>query len=195
MDYEIEAVEATVTAQGGRGWRVDMRKPDGTLHCHAFPWSAIEWRMAEYSLDSVEEALDMVLHEPYAVDPLDTFRDAAGRDPAARAGMTVRLAGKVAAEPVRLHNAPTIADAREAHRLRIADAKTRVRVLPPKGKKDPLDVIREQHGVTEGGLRVKAALVTAARCGVRGEPVPEETRRVLAEIHPTYRTSEEMTRA
>lgn len=195
MNYEIEAVEATVTAQGERVWRVDMRKPDGSIHCHAFPPSAIEWRMAEYGLGSVDEALDMVLHEPFAVDPLDTFRDAAGRDPAARAGLTVRLAGKAAAEPVRLHNAPTIAAAREAHRLRIADAKTRTRILPPKGKTDPLDVIREQHGVTEAGLRVKTALVDAARCGVRGEPLPEKTRRVLAEIHPAYRTSEEASHA
>lgn len=195
MDYEIESVEAVSKPQGDWVWRVDMRKPDGSLHCHAFPPKAIEWRMAEYALNSVDEALDMLLHEPYAVDPLDRFRDAASRDPAARAGMTVRLAGKAAAEPVRLHNAPTIADAREAHRLRIADAKTRVRVRPPKGKKDPLDVIREQHGVTEEGLRVKTALVDAARCGVRGEPIPEETRRVLAEVHPIYRTSEEMTRA
>lgn len=195
MNYEIEAVEVVATAQGDWVWRVDMRKPDGSLHCHSFPPKAIEWRMAEYGLDSVDEALDMVLHEPYAVDPLDTFRDAAGLDPVARAGMTVRLAGKAAAEPVRLHNAPTIADAREAHRLRIADAKTRVRVRPPKGKTDPLDVIREQHGVTEAGLRVKTALVDAARCGVRGEPVPEKTRRVLAEIHPAYRTSEEASHA
>lgn len=192
--YDVLAAEATTTASGAPIWMVSMRKPDGSIHCHVFPPSIIEWRMAEYGLDSVDEALDIVLHEPYAVDPLDSFRASAGRDPATQAGMTVRLAGKGAAEPVRLHNAPTIADAREAHRLRIADAKTRVHVKPAKGKPDPLDAIRQQHHVTEEGLRIKAALVDAARCGVRGQPIPEETRRVLDALRP-YRTSEEKAHA
>lgn len=189
--YEVQEVGMTTNGQGAHTWLVSLLKPDGTIHCHAFPPSAIEWRMAEYQLDSIDEALDMVLHEPWAVDPMDTFQKLP--DPAAQAGMVTRLPGRASDEPVRLHNAPTITDAREAHRLRIADAKTRVQVKAPKGKPDPLDVIR-QHGVTERGLRIKTALVDAARCGVRGEPVPEETRRILAEI-PGPRTSEEMTRA
>lgn len=191
-EYVVQSAEKTWNSQGVPIWLVSMLKPDGTIHCHAFPPPAVEWRMAEYQLDSVDEALDMVLHEPFAVDPLDRFQKLP--DPAARAGMVTRLPGRASEEPVRLHNAPTIADAREAHRLRIADAKARVQVTPPKGKPDPLDIIR-QHGVTEQGLRIKTALVDAARCGVRGEPIPEETRRVLAEVHPTYRTREEATRA
>jgi len=160
--YEVVAAEATATMQGTPIWMVSMQKPDGGIHCHAFPPSTIEWRMAEYGLDSVAEALDIVLHEPYAIDPSDPF--GAIVDPAAKAG----------AEPIRLHNAPTITEARAAHRVRIADAKTRVRVTPPKGKPDPLDAIRQRHGVTERGLREKAALVDAARRSVRGEIVPGE---------------------
>lgn len=191
--YEVQSAEATTNGQGTAIWLVSMRKPDGTVHCHAFPPAAIEWRMAEYQLDTVDEALDIVLHEPWATDPLDPLR--ARDDVAAKAGMVVRGPGSaVGYEPIRLHNADNIADAREAHRLRIADAKTRVQVRPPKGKPDPLDAIR-QHGVTKQGLRIKTALVDAARCGVRGEPVPEETRRILAEAHPVYRTSEEATHA
>lgn len=172
--YEVLAAEATATAQGTPIWMVSMLKPDGTIHVHTFPPSAIEWRMAEYGLDSIDEALDIVLHEPYAADPLDPMQ--AASDPAGRAGMKVRLPGTTVDEPIRLHNAPTIAEARAAHRLRIADAKTRVRVTPPKGKTDPLDTIRTNHGVTEEGLKAKAAHVDAARRAVRRETArPEPT--------------------
>lgn len=181
--YEVQAVETVTNGQGTPVWLVSMLKPDGTIHCHAFPPSAIEWRMAEYGLDTVDEALDIVLHEPFAVSPQDHGRRLP--DPAEKAGMVTRLPGRARDEPIHLHNAPTIAAAREAHRLRIADAKTRVQVKPPKGKSDPLDVIR-RAGVTETGVRIKTALVDAARCGVRGEPVPADTLRVLDEITPAF---------
>jgi len=171
-----------------------MEKPDGTIHCHFFPPSVIEWRMAEYQLVSVDEALDMVLHEPWATAPLDRLR--ARDDAAVRHGMVVRKSGPaVDYEPIRLHNADSIEDARTAQRMRIAEAKGRIKVVPPKDSPDPLDLVRGQHGVTEGGLRLKAALVDAARCGVRGTPVPEETRRILAAAFPEFRTSEEASRA
>lgn len=186
--YEVQDVEMTTTRQGQPIWLVSMLKPDGTVHCHAFPPATVEWRMAEYGV-ALDEALDIVLHEPWAVDPMDPVQPRP--DPAAR--MTVRRPGSAVDEPIRLHNAPTISDAREAHRLRIADAKTRIQVKAPKGKPDPLDAIR-QHGVTEDGLRIKTALVDAARRGARGEPVPEETQRILASALG-YRTSEEAIRA
>lgn len=171
--YEVQGVDAATTMQGTPIWMVSMRTPDGTIHAHAFPPAAIEWRMAEYGLDSVDEALDVVLHEPWATDPLDPLH--ARDDAAVRQGMVVRARGPVIDyEPIRLHNAETISDARTAHRIRIADAKTRTRVTPPKGKTDPLDVIRAQHGVTDEGLRQKTALVDAARRAVRGETVPPE---------------------
>lgn len=191
--YVVQSAETKTNGQGNTIWLVSMLKPDGSIHCHAFPPAAIEWRIAEYGLDTVDEALDIVLHEPWAITPSEPWLIPA--DAATRQGMVTRVRGPIVDyEPITLHNADSIADAREAHRLRITDAKTRVQVTPPKGKPDPLDTIRQQHGVTEEGLRLKTALVDAARRGVRGEPIPEATRRVLATI-PTHRSSEEMTRA
>lgn len=169
--YEVETVEARATAQGAPIWMASMRKPDGSIHAHTFPPSAIEWRMAEYGLDTVDEALDIVLHEPWATDPMDPLH--ARDDAALRQGMVVRVPGPVVDyEPIRIFNADAIADARTAHRIRIADAKTRVRITPPKGQPDPLDIIRARHGVTDEGLRQKTALVDAARRSYRGEAVP-----------------------
>jgi hypothetical protein len=190
--YQVESAEATTTAQGTPIWMVSMRKPDGTIHAHSFPPSTIEWRMAEYGLDTVDEALDIILHEPWAADPTDPTR--AREDPAALAGMTVLRAGAKVAEPIRLHNAPTIADAREAHRLRIADAKTRIRITPPKGKQDPLDIIRQQHGVTGDGLRQKAALVDSARRALRGETTPTKPD-IIVDPESHARTVKETSRA
>jgi hypothetical protein len=192
-DYVVQSAEKMTNGQGVPIWLVSMLKPDGTIHCLALPPSAIEWRMAEYGLDDTDEALDMVLHEPWATSPTDPLQ--ARDDAAVRVGMVVRTPGPVEDyEPIRLHNADSISDARAAHRLRIADAKKRVQVTAPKGREDPLDAIRQQHGVTEEGLRMKTALVDAARCGMRGEAVPEETRRVLAEL-PENRLMEEISRA
>lgn len=170
--YVVQSAELTTNGQGTQIWLVAMLKPDNGIHCHAFPPAAIEWRMAEYELDSVDEALDMVLHEPFAVDPMDPMQTR--QDPAVEAGMTVRRPGSAVDEPIRLHNAPTIEQAREAHRVRIADAKKRIQVVAPKGRLDPLDTIRGQHGVTEVGLRQKTARVDAARRAVRGEPLVRE---------------------
>lgn len=172
-EYVLQSAEQATNGQGMQIWLVSMVKPDGSLHCHAFPPSAIEWRMAEYGLDTVDEALDVVLHEPWATSPADPLK--ARDDAAVRAGMVVRTPGPVEDyEPIRLHNADTIDDAREAHRIRIADAKTRIQVVAPKGKRDPLDTIRHQHSVTAEGLRQKAALVDAARRAARGETVRPE---------------------
>lgn len=169
-EYVVQSAERTRTSQGGAIWLVAMLKPDGTIHCHAFPPSIIEWRMAEYELDSVDEALDIVLHEPFATSPTDPLH--ARDDAALRAGMVVRAPGPVLDyEPIHLHNADSIADARQAHRIRISDAKTRVTVRPGKVNKDPLDAIR-QHGVTQEGISSKAAAVDAARRAYRGERPP-----------------------
>lgn len=193
-EYVVQSAEKTWNGQGLPIWLVSMVKPDGSVHCHAFPPAAIEWRMAEYGLDTVDEALDVILHEPFATSPTDPLK--ARDDAAVRAGMVVRVPGAAEDyEPIRLHNADAIGDARDAHRLRIADAKKRVHVKPPRGGRDPLDAVREQHGVTEEGLRLKTILVDAARRGMRGEPVPEETRRIIAATRQPHRTREETARA
>lgn len=189
--YEVQSAEKTWNGQGVPIWLVSMLKPDGTIHCHAFPPAAIEWRMAEYDV-GIGEAIDIVLHEPWATSPMDPLR--ARDDAALRAGMVVRVPGPVEDyEPIRLHNAETIDDAREAHRIRIADAKTRVTVRAPKGKQDPLDRLRQQ-GVTEEGLREKVALVDRARRAIRGErPVPQPD--IVIDPEASGRNRREATRA
>ncbi|MFE4671123.1 hypothetical protein [Streptomyces sp. NPDC056723] len=161
------------TSGGGMAcWKVQSQRPDGTTHIHVFPQSTLEWRMAEYGLETVDEALDMVLHEPFATDPADPLL--ARDDAALRVGMVTRLPGTVEDyDTIRLHNADTIADAREAQDIRVADVKTgRVRIVPPEGEPDPLDIIRQRHRCTDDGIREKAALVDAARRAYRGEALP-----------------------
>lgn len=168
----IEVAERT-SGSGTPCWMVTYRLTDGSTHGHVFPQETLEWRMAEYGLDSIDEALDVVLHEPWAITPSEAWLIPA--DAATRQGMVTRVKGPaVDYEPIQLHNADTIDDAREAHRVRIADAKTRVHVVKPKGKPDLLDVIRARHGVTDDGIREKAALVDEARRAYRGElPQPK----------------------
>ncbi|MGW8679667.1 hypothetical protein ACWGNN_01115 [Streptomyces sp. NPDC055817] len=174
MAEEWAPVDVTevVTRSGVTCWQVQHQRPDGDIHRHVFPQDALEWRMAEYGLETVDEALDMVLHEPFATDPADPLL--ARDDAALRVGMVTRLPG--AAEDydtIRLHNADTIADAREAQDIRVADVKTsRVRIVPPEGEPDPLDIIRQRHRCTDDGIREKAALVDAARRAYRGEAAP-----------------------
>lgn len=191
-EYVVQSAEKTSNRQGQPIWLVSMQKPDGTIHCHAFPPSAVEWRMAEYELGNVDEALDIVLHEPFATNPADPLQ--ARDDAAVRAGMVVRAPGPALDyEPITLHSADTIKDARDAHRIRISDAKTRVQVKAPKGKPDPLDAIR-QYGVTDEGLRQKATLVDAARRSVRGEaPMPQPD--IIFDPEVRHRGMKEDTRA
>lgn len=175
MAEELTPIEVTARSSGAGTpcWMVTYQLADGRTHCHVFPQSTLEWRMAEYGLETVDEALDIVLHEPWAITPSEAWLVPA--DAAARQGMVTRVRGPVVDyEPIQLHNADSIDDARAAHRLRIADAKTRVHVVKPKGKDDPLDTIRARHGVTADGVREKAALVDAARRAHRGElPTPK----------------------
>jgi hypothetical protein len=154
--YEVQTVEATTTTQGTPIWMVSMRKPDGGIHCHAFPPSVIEWRMAEYGLTDIDEALDVVLHEPY-------LPDGRGRDDAAvRVGLVTST--RPDAEAITLFNAASTADAQAAHLARIADVKAaRVRVAASGKGADPLDVIRRNHQVTPAGVRMKRELVDVAR--------------------------------
>ncbi|NUT50094.1 MAG: hypothetical protein HOV94_22705 [Saccharothrix sp.] len=191
-EYVVQSAEKTSNRQGQLIWLVSMLKPDGTIHCHAFPPSAVEWRMAEYQLGDVDEALDIVLHEPFATNPADPLQ--ARDDAAVRVGMVVRAPGRALDyEPITLHSADTIKDARDAHRIRISDAKTRVHVKAPKGKPDPLDAIR-QYDVTDEGLRQKAALVDAARRSVRGEaPTPQPD--IIFDPEVRHRGMKEDTRA
>lgn len=167
--YTVTDVVNYVTKQGTPCWQVSMLKPDGVIHGHIFPQSILEWRVAEYELDTPDEALDFVLHEPWATDLSDPsqLRD----DAAVKAGLVVRRVSPfVDYEPIHLFSTQNVADVRSAHRIRITDAKARVSVVPPEHTSDPLDMIRENHGVTPDGIGVKQALVAKARRAHMGLP-------------------------
>lgn len=154
-------------------WYVDMVKPDGTLHRHVFPKFTLEQRAAEYGVDpaAVDDLLDIVLHEPYAPHPDDPD----GEDPAGAAGMlspalvsrgTVRKGELI---PTTLYTAADTTAAREAHLLRIEHTKQhRVHVAPPQGSKDPLDIIRQAHGIDPDRVAAKAAAIEQRRLIAQG---------------------------
>jgi hypothetical protein len=78
--------------------------------------------------------------------------------------------------PTTLYTAADAGEALAAHRARIEYGKQhRVRVVPPKGgKKDPLDVIRANHGIDPLRVAAKAQAVHQHRLIVQGRaPLPK----------------------
>ncbi|MEU1787121.1 hypothetical protein ABZ553_14850 [Streptomyces sparsogenes] len=147
-------------------WQVTYQDSSGEVRHHIFPKTTLEWRAAEYGLDDVDEILDIILHEPHA--------------PAEQQGAPVSLlaAPATADRPrprITLYTAESTAQARDAHRQRIADIKVNVRITPPKGA-DPLDHIRRNHGITADGLRAKREQVDTHRWKTLhgGLPMPAE---------------------
>ncbi|MFD9465326.1 hypothetical protein [Streptomyces sp. NPDC060027] len=184
-EYTVQAVSEYWPNPGMPCWAVDMIKPDGSLHRHVFPQFTLLQRAAEYGIDpaAVDDLLDVVLHEPYAPHPDDPLK---GEDPAAAAGMlSPALVSRGTARkgdliPTTLYTAPDAATARAAHLLRIEHCKAnRVRVTPPKGKKDPLDVIRGAHGVDADWVARKAAQIHQRRLVAQGRAAPEPVTKPL----------------
>lgn len=142
--------------RGTPRWYVHKIHEDGTEGGHVFPKETLEWRAAEYGLTDVDEILDVILHEPYVPDTPDQD------DAAARVGLVTSTTPD--AEPITLFNAASTTDAWMAHRLRIADTKaTRALVTAPTKTKNPLDVIRLNHGMTARGVRAKRERVDVTR--------------------------------
>lgn len=178
-EYTVQAVSEYWPNPAMPCWAVDMIKPDGTGHRHVFPQFTLLQRAAEYGIDpaAVDQLLDVVLHEPYAPHPDDPLK---GEDPAAAAGMlspalvsrgTTR---KGDLTPTTLYTAADAATARAAHLLRIEHCKAnRIRVAPPKGKKDPLDLIRSGHGVDREWVEAKARAIHQRRLVAQGRAAPE----------------------
>jgi hypothetical protein len=161
-------------------WHIVMLKPDGTLHDYIFPQATLENLAAEYGIDpaAVDDLLDIALHQPFAPSP----DDPGGEDPAGAAGMLSRAlvsrgtARKGDLIPTTLYTATDASEALAAHRIRIEYGKQhRVRVGPPKGgKKDPLDVIRANHGINPARVAAKAKAVHQHRLIVQGRaPLPK----------------------
>ena len=142
--------------RGEPRWVVQQVDQDGAGRSHVFTKDVPEWRAAEYGLTDVDEILDLILHEPHLPDFPD--RD----DAASRVGLVT--SDRPDAEPVTLFNAASTPDALAAHRLRIAEAKrATAHVRPPVKGKDPLDLIRTQHGITVAGVREKREAVDVHR--------------------------------
>lgn len=147
IEYVLQTIESTMHGDIPI-WRVVLDKGDGTTHLQIMPQDILEWRAAEYDIDptDVDTLFDIVIHEPF----IDSWNDAA-----AAAGMTspavrsTEFARKGEQVPTDLFNATTIEEAREAHLVRITDAKeNRVSVVIPQAKGrsvDPLEVIRRDH--------------------------------------------------
>lgn len=161
--------------RGAPRWVVHQVDQDGAGRSHVFTKDLLEWRAAEYGLTDADGLLDLILHEPHLPDFPD--RD----DAAVRVGY-VTSAGR-SAEPIILRNAPSTADALAAHRLRIAEAKlVTAHVRPPAKGKDPLDIIRIQHGITRAGVREKREAVDIHRWQLVYGDLPVQPRSMALEV-------------
>lgn len=87
-EYLVTNVDETYATHGMELWRVTSMRPDNILHCHVFPKTTMQSRAAEYGIDpnDTDTLLDIVLHEPYMVSPLDHFYDE-DEDPVVKAGL------------------------------------------------------------------------------------------------------------
>jgi len=87
-EYLVTNVDETYSTHGTELWRVTSLRPDNVLHCHVFPKTTMQSRAAEYGIDPTDTntLLDIVLHEPYMVSPLDHFYDE-DEDPVVKAGL------------------------------------------------------------------------------------------------------------
>ncbi|MFC8077527.1 hypothetical protein ACFUN8_18570 [Streptomyces sp. NPDC057307] len=150
-------------------WAVDMEKPDGNLHRHVLPKATLEWRAAEYGIDDVEELMDIVLHEPFQI-------------PATEEELSWDAAAQEA--DTKLHRLPSLIEAEstteaaESLRVRIARTKAeKVHVVstPKKGQPDPLDKIRNEHGIDPERKREKRELVDTMRWMTRHGGLPITT--------------------
>lgn len=181
MTVESATAEVVFTEEGEEVtcWRVIAKDATGAGVTHIFPHATLAWRAAEYGIDpaDTEALLDVILHEPFLPDLDDP--DEAAQDPAARAGMTVparKARGRIRKGdpvPVRLHNADTIADARQAHLMRIDAIKDTVRIDVPAGK-DRDHPLKPIHDTPVDPAKVTdfAGRVDEARRKHRGERIP-----------------------
>lgn len=172
-EYTVQTVGEYWPNPANPCWCIDMAKPDGSGHRYVFPQVTLENLAAEYGIDptAVDTLLDVALHQPFAPNPNDPGED----DPAGAAGMlspalvsrgTTRKGDLI---PTTLYTAADTKAAREAHLVRIEHTKThRVRVVPPKGGKDPLDAIRQAHGIDPERVAAKARVIEERRAIAQG---------------------------
>jgi hypothetical protein len=122
-------------------WQIDTQLPDGSIHLHAFPLEALEWRAAEYAipLTDADTLIDIIVHERLLTEP-----------------------------QAALQAAPTAEAARTAHLQQIQDVKdtlAHVRPRPAKHGSDVLQTLRDAHHAfaTAEHVRAKAEYVDEIR--------------------------------
>lgn len=168
---------------GTAAWQVFAVREDGKNHVTCFPDSALEQRIAEYDLDptDIDGVLDIIMHEVHVEEPTETKQTFASKTdmPDENAGIPA------------IYTAESVAEARDAMLARIADVKAnKVIHTPHKVEQmavgfalvrstgpddDPLEVLRQNHGVTPEGVERRKAEVDQFRRGILGlpqEPIP-----------------------
>lgn len=117
-EHRVDSVERIVIGRRDDYWAVAMTASDGTRMMHVFPPETLNWRAAEYGIDPEDSQtlLDVVLHERH-------------------------MHGHDHRSPDFLYNCGRDQARRAMHR-RVADVKTRVRVVDPDGH---LDQIHTSH--------------------------------------------------
>lgn len=109
--------DATLHAEG---WAITYMDDDtGTVWGHSFPVGNLETLMAEYGLEDPAETLDILLHDPHAWAMI--YAGSPADDPAVAEGWVTTTDPDAVA--ISLYTARSTADARGAHRARIAAVK------------------------------------------------------------------------
>lgn len=167
------------TAESTKGgiphWAVHFVDEDGVGGGYRIHKECLEWRAAEYGLTDVDEIIDMLLHEFHLPD------EPGPDDAAVRVGYVTSTARD--AEPVTLMTASSTVDALAAHRLRIAEAKrVTAQFRPPAKGRDPLDLIRANHGITAAGVRAKREMVDIHRWQLVYGGLPVQPRSMALEV-------------
>lgn len=180
--FTLTAVDSFFLGNGVECWKIMHVNERQEKYPYVFPKFSLEQRAAEYDLDptDIPTLLDMVLHEPHVMDPMD-YRNFS-TDPAAKKGLTIaskRRFAQVAVGsevPIHLHNAPDRATAWLAHKARLDEVKTRITLKSGKGAgilskgdtTDPLQQIIDNHGVDPDRVKVRAQYVEAMIASVQG---------------------------
>jgi hypothetical protein len=192
-NYEINDLKEYWPNPETACWMVEAtRASDGQKYRHIFPKTTLAYRAAEYGIDpaDTETLIDIILHEPFAASPDDPVT--APNDPALAAGLTAvavvaRGTVKVGQQTnVTLFNADSIAQAREAHLLRIRHAKTATVLTLPQGRPDPLAKLKAAPVDRELVVRHADAVATR-RSLYRGEEPDLPPSTLFDDTHPEAR--------
>jgi hypothetical protein len=120
--FQTVEVKSEILGRETECWRVNLLKPDGTLHSHVMPKLTLTARSIEYGINDPETLWDIVIHEPFMVHPLDEiYLSMHGPDPAVALGLVTP-----SGQGVTCHTAGTIADGAAAHLSRLAHCRDKI---------------------------------------------------------------------